>query len=697
MDQFVDELAAPKASFITALSFDSAVKQLLVYVEESSDASELQTFLSNIRPPFGSGTILPAAAAKMISLPDFSVDDHNSPLVLAAISAAHDEENTLPTSSLSSSGLDASRNIEQDQLAGIENNATVVVSGAPTTAPPGWSSTTASDQLAGIENNATVVVSGAPTTAPPGWSSTTASLGCSSAVQTADAVLTTLPHMFCPSDSSRAGYFPSWDRRVDEIFHPYVDSMVKDFGLDAASFVTPSGSLAAPLLILWHYPTIKTTLVPKYGFVGDLSNCCMKSVATKLGIQTDEEMSDTIFHMEHIHLRLAPIAGRPLRKEPYDHLARSVIHLSASLKNELYEASHAKVALIMCRVNYNWYLSRPPSSYKIHKMSNVCMFAKPICFATEFGQDNRLRRIVFFSIHSEAFFYAQPAALVSHLDWIWNTAATLASRYCINEGFWTWRQLRVTGLHSLHPLKTNWRQHYLGAVFTTAMRMRRSEIVYGIAIPFDRFPDCILSYVFRESTFGDCTITDFFDQTSEKSAIFQFLSFNGHVIGRNAYLALEAAHPESGGKYLSKLGRAASEAKYGPGFQDMLARMGYEAVNEIHGPLTLHNLGRAGLERRWGPNPMMEFGKLGRAALAKKWEAEFGVDWGKSLSKVATAGLLRKTAETDLERERMGVFEYELQHVRSKHPTWTERRLRTSTFSGVSRYKQRMALIEASR
>ena len=50
---------------------------------------------------------------------------------------------------------------------------------------------------------------------------------------------------------------PSYDRRVDDLILPFVRHMGERFGTDPAFLVSPSGSIDANLLVVWHYPPMR--------------------------------------------------------------------------------------------------------------------------------------------------------------------------------------------------------------------------------------------------------------------------------------------------------------------------------------------------------------------------------------------------------------------------------------------------------
>lgn len=144
-------------------------------------------------------------------------------------------------------------------------------------------------------------------------------------------------------------WWPSTDPATDEVWDEFVRNEIKLVASgEVSALVKPSGTLAAPLMILWHYPSMATTH-QAFGVTADDSNPCLRMQFKKFREQSVSNMLtiDSVLRRFDLGLhRRVKVPG-----EPYDNETEEWKTLNKSLIKWLLDHSAAKVVLLLGKRN----------------------------------------------------------------------------------------------------------------------------------------------------------------------------------------------------------------------------------------------------------------------------------------------------------------------------------------------------------
>ncbi|KAH0037803.1 hypothetical protein KCU78_g1604, partial [Aureobasidium melanogenum] len=297
----------------------------------------------------------------------------------------------------------------------------------------------------------------------------------------------------------------SWDNVIDDIWEDFLLELPSIPGRPRSRFVKPSGPSEAIMLIVWHVPTTNTTKYKEFGVVADGSNPSLRNMAVKFGMEPKlDPMSQKLMCMEHIPIRYFhdPKRGNKL---PYDDLSQSDMDILLRYKLKFWNASKASVVLLLRRENTLWYRKTFPNSTAI-KLSEEVVYGKPLEFFMEWASDGTLKRLVFSSLHMEAFFWPTGKRLSNLYDAIWNMAAGIANYPVVNHKLFM-RLSRAKDMDfdgnsvTFEALQSGTKD--LGfdeKPWEIAVRIRREEIERDIHLPLKALPDVLQKWL--QSTGG---------------------------------------------------------------------------------------------------------------------------------------------------------------------------------------------------
>lgn len=316
------------------------------------------------------------------------------------------------------------------------------------------------------------------------------------------------------STSSRASRrttseWMSWDSTIDDIWEDFLQELPSIPDRPRSRFVKPSGPSTAVMLIVWHVPTTNTTKYKEFGVVADGSNPSLRNMAVKFGMEPKlDPMSQNLMCMEHVPIRYFhdPKRGNKL---PYDDLSKPDMDILLRYKLKFWNASKATVALLLRRENTLWYRKTFPNSTPI-KLSEEVVYGKPLQFSMEWASDGTLKRLVFCSLHMEAFFWPTGKKLSNLYDAIWNIAAGIANYPVVNHKlFMRLSEATDTDFNDNSAMFEALQSGTKGLGFNEkpweiAVHLRHQEIQGDVQLPLNALPEVLQKWL--ESTGGLDTV-----------------------------------------------------------------------------------------------------------------------------------------------------------------------------------------------
>lgn len=524
--------------------------------------------------------------------------------------------------------------------------------------------------------------------------------------------------------------FPSNDDRVAGHLDQLVERAVQDFGLVKPLFVTPSGTLDASLLLVWHYPPLRTTSFPEFGMTADHTNPCMQLTAAKLGLELDPAgMTDDVFMMEHVHYRLEPPEKR---SNPYRDFDEDLQSLLNDFKWTIYQLSDSRIALHLGAVNSADYRKKFPHAAFV-EIPQHKMFGHKVRFCLERDSDGhgKIKRIAFFVYHIEAHFHGMERSLAILMDKFWSIAAILTGHDAAKPSFfihewekqvhdadYSGRRKRLVDKYgggnsekAYMVLNTTiWTAKlamYAGdaAAATEKMRAAACASMRATAIANDKIRDEIGGYEYELQRLTALHPDWTSKQLNEKATaaarnarLTRKARYATYARNDGAALAKaegrEPPSPTKGQKDRASALKRKRSAIADGSYIELTAEERLEKKKETN----RESLAKAkiSLAQKLGDGDMNKamrtISKFGERARIAKYGSLVKANANQiAAMKVANAKKTLVAKARDLERDRVGIYKYEYQNLKQSHPDWNAEQLSQETDKKVrSAQKSRM-------
>jgi len=281
-------------------------------------------------------------------------------------------------------------------------------------------------------------------------------------------------------DEFRADW-PSWCEEVDMIWDNFTKSMAASYGRTIKAYCKPSGNpLTARLCVLWHYPTVSTTLMPEYGWTGDPSNCCMKAFCRRFDLELSVAgLTDNIFMMEHVVERYDYIAREDA---PYLELDPTELAKHLELKTHLFELYQGPVVLSLGKANHQWLTDKYPQLHSVI-LSTVEIFGEPAQFRIRTDENGNVVQVIFVSFHMQAFWMSSSVPRGEVFDEIYGAIAAISmGRLLSNTGYFAWFAAHLAERRGIGPV------HWLTAA-------RKKERLEGVLNEPTTWPEKVTTFL----------------------------------------------------------------------------------------------------------------------------------------------------------------------------------------------------------
>lgn len=425
-------------------------------------------------------------------------------------------------------------------------------------------------------------------------------------------------------------WWPSAEPAIDEEWDNFVGNEIQLASSgEPSDLVKPSGTLAAPLMIMWHYPTM-TTSDRAFGMSLDSSNPCVRLQCKKFRDDMSNALTlDAIPRRYNTTLHRASKA----KGEPYHDETEQWKELTRSYVKWYFDKSAAKVVLLLGKRNFQTFTDTFPRATPI-RIPGSKMYGKP-ARVWLIMERQEIVRIVIPSYHPEVVFRSGAAFAESSrpvLDTMWNWAAAITRKCNVNASYFSWKassmQVRPTQERPVWENKSP---------ISTMASMRRYEKDSQERISNDIVQDHFRGYIASEGLELDW-------EDKESSPILQLLR---HV-GRKGAARSHEVQAAAGYPGLAK-GRATSAALGWPHLAAARAK-GHASQAALGYPhlATVGVRGRATQEAAGYPNLIKANAILaaaghpglikGRAALAAAGHPQLPAARAKGLAAQAAAG-----------------------------------------------------------
>lgn len=226
-----------------------------------------------------------------------------------------------------------------------------------------------------------------------------------------------------PQPETWESYCPGSDRVWDDWLSECRSLDVPDHALDTAAKI--SGPLRANLNVVWHYPTWNVGRA-MFGFTADSNSSCLGFQNRKIGPNPRVCTNDMI----PIRAHFVPNGG--VAWESLFPNAAEVLEKSVDLTMRLLDES--RIVMVIGRQAHDTVTRRleEDPTIEVHKLfvpaHGVTIFREaPHILVVRGRETQEIRNLVFFSHHSQSFFYCSDQRVGLYHDFLWNAACAIAN------------------------------------------------------------------------------------------------------------------------------------------------------------------------------------------------------------------------------------------------------------------------------